>query len=347
MRIKGLDVARAFAILGMMLINYKIVFCGNDITFSKISGVISIFEGRAAAVFLVLSGIGLKLMTKGKEYDQSRIKKSIFKRALFLLVLGILLYVAFDWSADILHYYGIYMIMVIPLLFLDREKLMSITIAILAISLFMQVFLNYTLGWDETMTSYTDFYSVIGFMRNTFFNGYHPVFPWFSFILIGLIIGNVSFDCIEEVKKYLLVGILIAVITEVCSWITLYLFGNEMMIYFFDTKPMNPSVFYVIASSAWAVAFIMLCVYLVDHLDFAKNVHMFSPTGQMALTHYVGHSIVVLGIVEALGLLKMQNEIFVLILTILIFTMMVIFSVLWKRKYNHGPLEGLMRRFSS
>lgn len=48
-RIVGLDIARCFAILGMMLVNYKETIGAND--GSVLAGLNSLLEGRAAALF--------------------------------------------------------------------------------------------------------------------------------------------------------------------------------------------------------------------------------------------------------------------------------------------------------
>ena len=71
------------------------------------------FEGRASALFVILAGIGISLMTRSSVARNEKIKisnsrKIIWKRALFLFILGLLLYVM-EWTGDILHYYGVYL----------------------------------------------------------------------------------------------------------------------------------------------------------------------------------------------------------------------------------------------
>ncbi len=116
-RIQGFDVARAFAIMGMMLVNYKIVFTYGIKKHMLLSGFLGVFEGRAVAVFIILAGIGIGLMTKKSYFSGSlevrkQIRITVLKRALFLFVLGQILYAGFGWSADILHYYGVFMVMI-------------------------------------------------------------------------------------------------------------------------------------------------------------------------------------------------------------------------------------------
>jgi uncharacterized protein len=116
-RIIGIDVARALAVIGMIIVNFKVVFGENGQPWVK--SFASIFDGKAAATFVVLAGVGIALMTNSaiNHRDKAKIKVariSIAKRALFLFILGIS-YITI-WPADILHFYGIYMAVILLLL---------------------------------------------------------------------------------------------------------------------------------------------------------------------------------------------------------------------------------------
>ena len=60
-RIVGIDVARALAVIGMIVVNFKIVIGENGLNWVK--SFAGIFDGKAAATFVVLAGLGLALMT--------------------------------------------------------------------------------------------------------------------------------------------------------------------------------------------------------------------------------------------------------------------------------------------
>lgn len=299
-RIIGFDVARALAILGMMFVNYKIVFTSGIIENQFLNEAIAIFEGRAAAVFLVLAGIGISLMTK-KAYEtrdvslMMKLKKTLIKRSLFLLVLGSLLMLIFEWSADILHYYGVYIILLTLVLYWKPKKLYALSWGICFISFIMQQVLNYELNWDTGFETYNNMNSVIGITLNTFFNGYHPVLPWIVFMIIGLAVGRLDFNDKRVVNKLIGVGIAIAVIVESISHELITATGfNEYVIYLIDTKPMNPTTFYVIAATGWALAFIGICVKLSIRYKKSLMLKTLALTGQMSLTHYVVHCALVI-----------------------------------------------------
>lgn len=350
-RLKGLDVARGFALLGMMLVNYKLVFEVQNTTW--LYTFLSLFEGRAVAVFMILAGIGIGLMTRKARISSDRaLRKKVMKqlviRALFLWVLGLTLFIVFEWSADILHYYGAYMLLILPMLYLAPKKLDGIIAAILVISVFLQVKFNYLSGWDIENLYYMDFYTLQGFLRNLLYNGFHPLFPWFAFMLLGLRMSHLDLMSTSSRLKILKVSLSIALITELASagLIAAYA-NNQWIVYLVDTKPMPANLFYMIGASGWAISFIILVLMLVDRFkQESPMVNSLMKTGQMALTHYVVHSAVLLTIASELGLIKEQTALFVLLFSLGVYGVMVIFSSIWSKKFQRGPIESLMRRLS-
>ncbi|MEM1218189.1 MAG: heparan-alpha-glucosaminide N-acetyltransferase domain-containing protein [Bacteroidota bacterium] len=190
-RIIGIDVARALAVIGMIIVNFKVVF--GETGDHWIKPFANFFYGKAAAVFVVLAGVGLALMTNSavKAQDPEKLKKGrigILKRALFLFVIG-LSYSAI-WPADILHFYGIYMLL--TLFFINRsgQQILLGTAALVLLFPVLLLFFDYEQGWIFELWHYTDFWTPEGFFRNLFFNGFHPVIPWAAFMLFGLWYGR-------------------------------------------------------------------------------------------------------------------------------------------------------------
>lgn len=349
-RLEGLDFARSLAILGMMLVNYSLVFNAGEPTW--LAQVFTLFEGRAAAVFLTLAGIGISLMTrKGRTTEDKSIQHkervTIAKRSIFLWIIGLILFIVFEWSADILHYYGAYMLLMLPILYWKPKNIKKLMIVVLLVTGYLQMTFNYTAGWQSDFMAYTDFWTLSGFFRNLFFNGFHPIFPWFTFMLLGFVIGQLDLTNHSLRKQLLAYGFTTAIITELVS-IGLIAFagGTELSIYLFGTKPMPPSLFYIFAASGWAICWITLCLSLIDRFQKSRWVQVMVKTGQMALTHYIFHSAFVLSIMFFLGLITQQSSIFVLLLSLIVYGVMMCFSVLWRSKFQRGPFETLMRLIS-
>ena len=54
----------------------------------------------------------------------------------------------------------------------------------------MMLFIDYESGWNFEELTYSGFWTIDGFIRNLFFNGFHPVFPWLGFFLLGMLISR-------------------------------------------------------------------------------------------------------------------------------------------------------------
>lgn len=353
-RLDGLDLARSLAVLGMMFVNYMLVFqVSHD---SPGYAFLALFEGRAAAIFLTLAGIGIGLMTiKGRTTDGIALRGShrltLAKRSLFLWVLGLVLFQIFEWPADILHYYGAYMLLVLPVLYYKPKALLLLSGLMLAISSYSILFMNYTAGWQFDTFTYTDFWTLNGFFRHLFFNGFHPIFPWFAFLLVGLSLSHGVLVIKASRRKLLAISFGVALVVEIVSLVLSNYYGaTSELSALFLTKPMPPNLFYMFAAGAWAVVVIVLCIELTQALPQKGWLHGIKlsliRSGQMSLSHYVFHSAVVLTIAQFLNLIHEQSAFFVIGLTCGLYVFMVLFAHLWSIRFSRGPLELLMRRLT-
>ena len=51
---------------------------------------------------------------------------------------------------------------------------------------------DYSQGWEWNTLLYRDIWTLSGALRNLLFNGFHPVFPWLAFLLIGMAFGRMA-----------------------------------------------------------------------------------------------------------------------------------------------------------
>lgn len=352
-RIIGIDVARALAIIGMIIVNFKVAFGGQGedwlVTFAHQ------FEGKAAAIFVVLAGIGLALMTNSaiEENNQAKINKArirIAKRALFLFVLGLSWIEIF--TADILHYYGVYMAISTLLLTSKRRTILFVALSLILAYPVLHLFLDYDTGWDFASLYYQDFWTFNGFIRNLFFNGFHPVIPWTAFMLVGYWFGRQNLHNDTFIKKTLGISTLAFITIQAFSYVSILILskGNkdaavELGI-MLGTSPMPPFPIYMLNGIAFALALISACILIAklhsDHIltSALKN------TGQLALTFYVAHVIIGMGLIDAMGTNKMGSySIEFSVLYAIIFSLCcILFAVLWRHYYKSGPLEWVMRK---
>ncbi|MDN8587141.1 heparan-alpha-glucosaminide N-acetyltransferase domain-containing protein, partial [Paenibacillus sp. 11B] len=193
-RIIGLDLARAMAIIGMMIVNYKLAMEAQNGEPQWLRFATELFEGRASALFVILAGVGVSLMAararaSGEVKQLKAIRSTLFRRAAFLFLAGIGLLVM-GWSADILHYYALFIALSALLLRLSDKTIFTWMILILITTEIQLIYLDYSYGWSENYHEYVGLWTWSGFVRNLLFNGFHPFFPWFGFFLLGLWIGR-------------------------------------------------------------------------------------------------------------------------------------------------------------
>jgi len=147
-RLEGLDLARYVAFVGMVVVNFKIAMKAEEGE-GLLNLLTTALEGRAAATFVVLAGVGLGLAGL-KRLDQT-ISVTI-KRAMFLLAIGLLNMTIFD--ADILHYYAFYFLFGGLLLPLGSRALFGGLVGLNIAFTIMILTLNYDAGWNWDSQSY-------------------------------------------------------------------------------------------------------------------------------------------------------------------------------------------------
>ncbi|MBE1556681.1 DUF418 domain-containing protein [Sporosarcina limicola] len=353
-RIEGLDFARAWAMLGMLIVNYKILTGAEGNGPTWLIHFMDLFEGRASALFVILAGIGISLMTRTAREANSFIllketRKTIWKRALFLFIVGMILYVI-GWTGDILHYYGLYLFIGSLLIAAKGKMLLWLSAAALLIAQTLQLTNNTLEGWDpgKPYMEYLDFWTFEGFFRNSMFNGYHPVLPWICFFLLGMWIGKLNLNDGKIRKKILVISAMVAILLECLSALMLRIYtpsiGLESAYFLFGTGPILPNIFYVLSASGTALVILVLCLYFTNKYADYLFTDMIIKTGQLTLTHYVSHVIIGIELLDVLNRMDNQTLAFSLGFSIAYFTISILFSVLWRRKYSRGPIEILMRK---
>lgn len=356
-RIEGLDFARALAMLGMFIVNFGVITGSTTNGSTWLIALQHLFEGRASAVFVMLAGIGTALMTRqARESKDPKLLRqnrlTLWKRSLLLFTIGIILY-AIGWTGDILHYYGVYMFVAACLIAQSKKMMIFIIGAILIFSQWLQIQFSYLAGWHPTyvLLEYLDFWTPAGFIRNLMFNGYHPLFPWICFFLIGMVMGTLDLANRTLRKNLLMTGLLLVVMIETCSTLlikmtTIHLLDVESALYLFDTGPIPPNMMYVLSNSASAIVIIVGSIYLVETCK-NKVIQSFILTGQMSFTHYVGHVVIGIGILIICQKLENQTLAFSMLYACCYFLGCVFVSVWWRAKHHRGPLEFMMRKWSS
>lgn len=350
MRILGIDLARAIAVFGMVVVNFKMVLGskGQD----SVKAWMQLLDGKFAALFVILAGIGLALMTKKAQrhntpilWQQVRLK--IIKRALFLLIFGLLYW--WIWPADILHFYGVYMLLTLLLLQKKDRFLLWSCGSLIALFPLLLFLLDYEAGWNFDSLDYADFWQWNGFLRNLFFNGFHPVIPWAAFMIYGLWLGRQDLQNTSWLKKVGCWSFLLFLFLQLLSYGVPLLFSDslqDILHLCLGTDPMPPMPLYMWSGMASSTALIAFCILLGQAFPSSKIVHFLIQTGKLALTLYMLHILIGIVLIEtafntALGNFSWQ---FSLLAAFCFNLFSIFFANLWLHFFSQGPFEALMRR---
>ena len=338
-RLDGLDLARYLAFVGMVIVNFKVVMSdgsGNALL-NQLTGAL---EGRAAATFVILAGIGLGLASN-KSADQTVVVT--IKRAVFLLVLGLMNTLVFE--ADIIHYYAFYFFFGVLLLSCSIRVLITciVTLNILFVALIFSI--DYETSWNWKELSYADFWTPIGFARNLFYNGWHPIIPWLGFLLFGIILSRLPLHKRSTQRNLIIGGLLTVAAAEGLSALMSPILGsihNELGV-LAETHPIPPMPLYSLAGIGVASTVVGFCLLIAEWTQKHGLLQLIVPAGRQSLTLYIAHILIGMGVMEATGLLGGQS-ITTAVAAALVFSLIAtVYAFLWARRFKRGPIETLMR----
>lgn len=340
-RLLGLDLARFVAFVGMVIVNFKVVMVSEPVLASGLSLFTDALEGRAAATFVVLAGIGLGLSASFGGTQNSVL--TTVKRALFLLIIGLLNTLIF--SADILHYYAFYFLFGAFLLPLSNRLLVTAIVMINIVFVALLLSLDFDLGWNWQTLDYADFWTFSGFTRNLFFNGWHPVFPWLSFLLVGIMLSRLELSKRATQMKMIWYGLggLISVELVSQGLIAAIGQGDKELVAILGTGPVPPMPLYILAGISAAMVAIGLCLRFANSLEKARVLKYLLPAGRQTLTLYFAHIFIGISALEAFGMMGGQTLETAVFAAILFCAAAGIYAYFWAKVFRRGPVEAFMR----
>ena len=343
-RLAGLDLARFLAFVGMVVVNFKIAMGAEGAGTGLLESLTLALEGRAAASFVVLAGLGLGLAAARANYEQT-IAVTV-KRAAFLLVIGLLNATVFD--ADILHYYAFYFLFGVFFLRLPATVVIASIVAINLLFVVLIFVLDYDTGWNWGDYTYADFWTPVGFVRNLFFNGWHPIVPWLSFLLFGLMLSRLPLTLRQVQVGLILVGGAAMLVAEALSavltgWASAI---DPELPLLLTTSPIPPMPLYMTAGMGAASMVTGGCLLVAGPLARIGVLQAVAPAGRQTLTLYIAHILIGMGILEEAGMLGGQSLERAVLAAMVFCGAATIYAFLWSKAFNRGPIEALMRKLA-
>jgi uncharacterized membrane protein YeiB len=352
-RIAGYDVARALAVLGMVVVHFSLVMSFRQLETHWAGWLVELLDGRAAATFVILAGVGVTLRSRGAVRGGdpkalSAVRAGLLRRGLFLLAMGFVNLAI--WPGDILRVYGVSLLLVPWLLQVSGRALWAISLAFVLGFALLLVPLDYGRNWDWHTLTYRNLWTPAGLVRNLFYDGFRSVFPWTGLLVLGMWLGRLDVEGRRTTRVLLVAGIAAWLLTELVSHALLgALVGQEQgpeaeeARALFGTQSMPPLPLFLLSASGFAVAVIAASLLVARRFPGNVVVRALVATGQLALTWYVAHIVLGLGALVALGLVEDQPLTAALACAAGFYTAAALLSLWWKSRFRYGPLEGLLR----
>ena len=216
-RVVGLDVARCLALVGMMATHVL-----DPVGADGVTTIQYVAGGRSSALFAVLAGVSLALMT-GRTTPltgRPRLAASagLAVRALLVAAIGLLLGELETGIAVILTYYGLLFLLGLPFLGLRARTLATLS----AVWMLVVPVLSHLLRPRLPSPSYE--VPVVGSLADPWqlltelaFTGYYPGVVWLTYLLAGMAVGRVALDGAGTTWRLVVPGAALTVAAPVVS----------------------------------------------------------------------------------------------------------------------------------
>jgi uncharacterized membrane protein YeiB len=328
-RITGVDVARGLAVLGMMTAHVGPGGPEDPWPWS----LAQVVDGRSAALFVLLSGVSVALLSGGSRpvVGTRRVlsRTRLLVRAFLVLGIGVAVELLGTPVAVILPTYAVLFACAVPLLGTEPRRLLGAAAAVAALGPLLHHELGPVLerlpgqAWTNLLTG-----------------PFYPAVVWFAYVLVGLAVGRM--DLRDRIVRLRLLGAgagLAVLGHGAAAVLTRAFAGDPLLAAFVSTEPHSSKPLEVVANTGVGLAVLALCLMLADALP--RVTAPLAATGALALTAYVGHLVVI----AALGPESVWEPSARTWLLFLGVTVLACWA--WRAAFGRGPLERLLHELAA
>lgn len=349
-RLPGPDVVRAFALIGVVVMNFHGYLVLDDRNEDWIgrgwaAELFDPFEGplstRFAATFVLVAGVGVTLLTRSAIGDPARVVEMrwrLVRRGLLLYVVGLV--VDEVWPGTILPYYGALFVIAAVIFTLRIRWLVALGVAAVAAA--------WALRWwryDRDVAGHdTDWLtdpspdSIRRYVFDIVINGTHPLLPWLAFFCAGIVLGR----CLAHGWwRAAAIGsgvALFSIATIVASSAT-----TPFQTTILSTHPFERGGLYVCSALGTALVAYSCIDWLAERFPHALD--PFRRAGQMTLTIYLLHVLVFNLVVDWWGWIEPAGLDVALAFALGFWIVAIVGAAAWQRHFGIGPAERVYRAF--
>ncbi len=344
------DVARALAIIGVVVMNYHgyLIIDGARRDggwayelFDPWTGPLST---RFAATFVLVAGIGVTLLTRSSIGERQRItdvRWRLVRRGLLLYGFG--LFFDFIWSGTILPFYGA-MFVVASALFTLRSRwilLIGLVAALAGWCISWWVYEQALDGHDTEWLTSPGGRSPRGLLFDVFVNGTHPLLPWLAFLCAGIVVGRMLALPWWRPAISAIGFTLYSSATIVNS-----LGQGERSDLVLSVDPSDRGIVYVASALGTALLAFTGISWIAERFVDSKPIDALRRAGQMSLTLYIAHALVYNLLVRWFDLIEPRGLGTALLFSAVFWLFGTACAVRYQRRAGRGPAERIYRRLT-
>jgi uncharacterized membrane protein YeiB len=352
-RIEGFDLARAIAVMGMVVVNFAALMEIEVYPVGWIGATVDFIYGRAATVFVILAGTSLSLMA-GRWVNRDGapgLRFYLMKRCALLLV-GTML--SFLWEADILHVYALFVAIGAWIAGFSTRVLGRLTLVSAFISLPVCTALVVSYDLMDEIPFVVDQHWAVRLLLDYATSRYYPMFPWITFFLLGMVLGRLEGGGRSNYRLWAAMGVLACVAIEVFSTVVMAWVGQHdweiegnWWIVFLRSEAFPVTPLFMFSSGAGALAVIGLCRQALRRRTLARCLAPVLAFGRLSLTFYVAHLIFGILLIRWIIINNGTPDAAHMLNAAGLFCCAGIsVSALWLRWLKRGPLEALFHRLA-
>ena len=222
-RLRGIDITRGLALLGMMAVHTLIPY---DENFDP-NWVSYVATGHSAATFAVLAGVGLSLSTERARVSRGSAgatAAAVAGRAAVIGVIGLALgYSDASVAGVILPYYALLFLLAIPLLLMRTRAVLlaglCAAVVVPVLSQFLRPALPVPSG--ENLTFGYVLSNPLGAAGELLLTGSYPVLPWMAYICAGIAVGRLTLSSVRVAWRLLIGGAALGLTAFTAAWVLL------------------------------------------------------------------------------------------------------------------------------
>ncbi|WP_372595462.1 heparan-alpha-glucosaminide N-acetyltransferase domain-containing protein [Actinotalea sp.] len=317
-RIVGVDVARGLAVLGMVAAHVAEVDDPG-------SGWLIVTHGRSAAMFAVLAGLSIGLMSGGTSpCDVRGARWRVAVRAVLLGVLGLLLMALGTPVVVILPSYALMFLLLLPAMAWSRPTLL------VAAGLTLAVGPPLWLAIDA---------SPFDLPLSLLAGRYYPAMIWTAYLAVGLALGRSDLRS-RQVRWLLAVGgVALVLVGYGGGLLAQRTVSGTTLLRLVDLEPHANTAPEMVGNLGVVALVLVACLVLAERAPLL--VAPFAATGALALTAYTGH-LVAIAVLQAGGGYRPSLHLLGIFVVVIVAACWA-----WRSLWGRGPLERLLHGAST